>query len=346
MEILFHVTGHIGMITLNRPQALNAINHPMTRALQAQLSAWEANANIHAIIIQAAACRAFCAGGDVRDIYHQGQQDPLLALSYFYDEYRLNAQIHRLTKPYIALMNGLTFGGGVGVSLHGSHRVAFENFVFAMPENHIGLFPDIGASYLFAQLPEALSRYLSLCGHRLNADQAKNFGLVDYTMPYEQREALLTQLSQLDLRHEAHARVSACLAGFQQKLSIDDAAHAFNEEDVQRCFAFPTLPAIVSALQKTANKWAEQTHYTLSKCAPTSLEVNLLQLQKARGLSLADCLEMDYILVYHFLHHTDFYEGVRARLIAKDHSPQWSLAMDSNAYFIPPTRDWSLHLAH
>ena len=345
-DVLFEVNKHLGIITLNRPQALNAIDHAMTRALQNQLASWEADIAVHAYVIQAGAGRAFCAGGDVRHLYHLGRKDPLQALDYFYDEYRLNAQIHTLSKPYIALLNGLTFGGGVGVSLHGSHRVAFEPFAFAMPENHIGFFPDIGASFLFSQLPGAIGTYLSLTGHRLNAVQAKTYQLVDYTIPQYQHATLIHALAQLDLTHDAHARVSECLAHFQQDFVLDDTGHDFSEDNVHACFQHTHQANILDALTQHDSSWARQSLYTLSKCAPSSLQVNLAQLQRARGLSLNACLEMDYTLAYHFLHQADFYEGVRARLIDKDQNPQWSLAnTDVESYFVPPNAQWTLQLS-
>jgi enoyl-CoA hydratase/carnithine racemase len=149
-DLIFSIEEHIGLITLNRQHALNALTHEMILALSNQLRIWELDSNIHAIVIQAAEGRAFCAGGDIRSLYQHGRDNPIASMAFFYDEYRLNHQIYALKKPYIALMDGFTFGGGVGISLHGAYPIASERFVFSMPETGIGFFPDIGVSHILS----------------------------------------------------------------------------------------------------------------------------------------------------------------------------------------------------
>ena len=166
-DIVFERKQQIGLITLKRPQALNALTLPMIKALQQQLLQWEGDKSIHAVVIQADVGKAFCAGGDVRWLYESGLAKNPEQMQFFWHEYRLNHTIHQFKKPYIALMNGITMGGGVGISLHGSHPVATENFVFAMPETGIGFFPDIGASYLLARCPGQTGIYLGLTGNNL-----------------------------------------------------------------------------------------------------------------------------------------------------------------------------------
>jgi enoyl-CoA hydratase len=342
-ELLFSVKHHIGMITLNRPKALNALNFSMFKALLAQLLAWQADDNIHAVVIQAVPGRAFCAGGDVRWVYEVGRDDPRVPLALFKHEYRLNALTSQLGKPYIALMDGLTIGGGVGVTLHGSHRVASEQFEFSMPETSIGFFPDIGSSHLLSACPKGFGLYLGLTGRRVNAADSKALNFVDYTIPSTDFSAILDTLFSADLSIEANQKVSDCLTQYQTDMPV---GRASSEADaVLKCFENKeTIEAIFEALHQDGGPWAIEARETLLQQSPLSLHVTFEQLKRAKGLCLADCLTMDYGLAYHFLKNHDFYEGVRARLVDKDKAPKWQpatwdsvLASDVSRYFEMPT---------
>ncbi|MBA2711286.1 MAG: enoyl-CoA hydratase/isomerase family protein [Tatlockia sp.] len=346
-DIVFSREQHIGLVTLTRPQALNALNLSMIKALQQQLELWQKDDAIHAVVVQAEEGKAFCAGGDVRWLYEAGLAEDPEQMQFFWHEYRLNHYIHQFKKPYIALMDGITMGGGVGISLHGSHPVATERFVFAMPETGIGFFPDIGASYLLARCPSATGLYLGLSGNRLNAHEALSLGLIKKVINSEQLPQLLTTLVNTNLAADAHHRVSACLQNLAsplEKSAIEDGLASINS-----CFAKDKVEAIFQALDLRADEWSLSLKRTLEQKAPLSLKVTLAQIQKAKTLSLADCLKMDYRLVNHFMQDSDFYEGIRALLVDKDKSPKWqpeSLSLIDDAkvqrYFEKMTDDLEL----
>ena len=320
-EVLFTQENHIGLVTLNRPQALNALTLSMILALQAQLQAWHDDQNIHAVVVRAAGGRAFCAGGDVRAIYHHGPENNHQSMDFFGHEYRLNQFIHDYNKPYIALMDGITMGGGVGISLHGSHPIASERFVFAMPETGIGFYPDIGASYLLSRCSGHFGTYLGLTGSRLNAADAQALGLVKQIIASEQFPAVLDALIASDLSLDAHQSVDAVLHPFLMptpSLSVDDIAPF-----VYSCFKHNNIESIVAALNESNGDWYRETQRVLALKAPLSLKVTLAQLQKAKSMTMAECLDMDYCLTSHFTRDSDFYEGVRALLVDKDNHPHW-----------------------
>ncbi|MDX2346215.1 MAG: enoyl-CoA hydratase/isomerase family protein [Legionella sp.] len=347
-DILFSVQHHIGLITLNRPNALNALSFSMFKALFEQLQAWQHDDNIHAVVIQAVPGRAFCAGGDVRWVYEVGQEDPLTPLALFKHEYRLNRLISELGKPYIALMDGVTIGGGVGITLHGSHRVASEKFAFSMPEASIGFFPDIGSSHLLSACPGGFGLYLGLTGQRVNAADSKAFGFVDYTVPSTAFSNILGDLFSADLSIAAEEKVSDCIQKYQEKMPAGFSASEINA--VSQYFENKAvLRDVFEALEQDGSEWASETQAILQEQSPLSLHIAFEQLRRAKGMNLADCLAMDYGLAYYFLNGRDFYEGVRARLVDKDKAPQWQPAtldavLDSEVtcYFEKPAEVASL----
>lgn len=323
-DILFTREKHIGLITLQRTQALNALTLPMILALQQQLQAWEDDKDIHAVIVQAAQGKAFCAGGDVRWLYEAGKRHDPKQMQFFWHEYRLNHFIHQFKKPYIALMNGITMGGGVGISLHGSHPLATEHFVFAMPETSIGFFPDIGASRLLARCPGQFGVYLGLTGNRLGPIDALELGLVKYHASAAKLEDILASLIQADLKEEAHARVDECLKQFNSYSENNTLSTL--QGMVNAAFQHSSIEAVFEHLSKSEDAWHQETLLNLQQKAPLSLKITLAQIEKARSMTLAECLKMDYCLVNHFMHDHDFYEGVRALLVDKDKSPRWQPA--------------------
>lgn len=331
-DILFTREQHIGLITLQRVQALNALTLPMIIALQEQLHAWKNDSDIHAVVIQAAPGKAFCAGGDVRWLYDTGRSNNPQQMQFFWHEYRLNHFIHHFDKPYIALMDGVTMGGGVGISLHGSHPVASERFVFAMPETGIGFFPDIGASYLLSHCPGQFGVYLGLTGARLGPADAYQLGLVKQVVPSDKFQHVLAGLIEADLSTDAHARVDSCLQRYAmptQPAPIMELQLAINS-----CFNHNDVESIMAALVEKEDSWQREASKTLQEKAPLSLKVTLAQIRKAKSMSMGDCIKMDYCLVGHFMQGHDFYEGVRALLVDKDKSPHWQpnlLSQVSNA---------------
>ena len=218
-------------------------------------------------------------------------------------------------------MDGITMGGGVGISLHGSHPVATERFVFAMPETGIGFFPDIGASYLLSRCPDSFGPYLGLTGHSLHAHEAKTVGLVKHVIASEKIPMLIEQLLKLDLSHEAHVQIDACLK--TMTLEPTDAPSLAHASIIDDCFGQDSVERIFDALENQAHEWSQNQRINLIKKSPISLKVTLAQLQKAKHLEMADCIKMDYCLSQHFMKDVDFYEGVRALLVDKDKNPHW-----------------------
>lgn len=319
-DILFTIQGHLGLITLNRAPALNALTLPMIQALKSKLVQWENDKNIHAIIIQAVPGKAFCAGGDVRWLYNAGLEKNPEQLEFFREEYRLNYFIHQLKTPYLALMNGFTMGGGVGISLHGSHRVASEQFIFSMPETAIGLFPDIGASYLLSRCPGKVGLYLALTGRRLNAAAAHDANLVDYVIDYSKFPLIVEQLSKVDLSNGASEKINHLLNQLAIQCSSDLGEQLI---DINYYFSGASIRKILDRLKQSNNTWALAVVEELKQKSPMSLMITFEQMAKARQLTMEECIKMDYCLIKHFIKQTDFYEGVRALLIDKDNHPIW-----------------------
>ena len=322
--MLFIQEGQLGLITLNRPTALNALTISMIKALQKQLALWKEDETIGAVVLRAAPGNAFCAGGDVRWLYNTGRDNHAEQMQFFWHEYRLNHFIHEFGKPYISLMDGITMGGGVGVSLHGSHPVASERFVFAMPETGIGFFPDIGASHLLTRCPDFFGMYLGLTGNRLGPQDALQVGLIKHIIASEQMPTVIDDLHHIDLTKDAHSRVTQCLNKYTKVL--EDKELTSIKPLIDACFSQPTVESIRKSLSNCQDARTEKIDHTLSQKSPLSLKVTLHQLQKAKGLSLAECLKMDYDLVGHFMNDSDFYEGVRALLVDKDKNPRWEPA--------------------
>lgn len=338
-DIAFARERHIGLVTLNRPKALNALTLEMIKALQQQLQLWQNDDDIHAVIVQAEGEKAFCAGGDVRWLYDSGLNKDPAQMQFFWHEYRLNHYIHHYSKPYISLMNGITMGGGVGISLHGSYPIASERFVFAMPETGIGFFPDIGASYLLARCPGSFGVYLGLTGDRLNAQDALALGLIKQIISSDKLQDVLMSLIAADLSRNAHQAVANCLQEFS--MPADWGVLENRQAVVNHCFAQDGVEKILTSLQLSGDEWALQILHNLQQKAPLSLKVTLAQIQKAKTMSMAECMKMDYCLVGQFMRDPDFYEGVRALLVDKDKSPHWqpeTLALVSaakiNDYFV------------
>jgi enoyl-CoA hydratase/carnithine racemase len=306
--------GAIGRITLNRPKALNALTEDMAAATLAQLGQWAADPAVHAVVIDAVPGKAFCAGGDVRAIYNAGKRrDPGL-MSFFRTEYRMNAAIRRLPKPYVALIDGFAFGGGCGVSIHGSHRVASENAVFSMPETAIGLFPDIGATYFLNQLPGEIGMYLALAGIRIGAADAVYCGLATHFVPSREHAAVLSRLT----HGERPDTVLAALSGKPSGVAV----LATHRDAIDRAFSALTVEDVLHRLALEGD-WGNETASILSSRSPTSLKVTFRQMREGAGLDFESCQLMEFRIMARMMEGPDFYEGVRAALIDKDQSPRW-----------------------
>ncbi len=364
-EILLGRIGGLATITINRPHALNALTLANYRRIAPALAAWAEDPAVHAVVVRGAGGRAFCAGGDVRAVYEAGRgigSDRELIQIFFREEYQLIHQIHRFPKPYVAIIDGITMGGGAGISVNGAYRVATERTWFAMPETAIGLFPDVGATRFLNRCPGRIGRYLGLTGARLRAADALYCGLATHVAGQEQVEALVAALGRTEWQAGGEKRqAEAVLSGFAADLGAADlgaadlgaadlgpAPLAALRPAIDRCFAGDTVEAILAALNAEAQAdgamagWAAETRAGLLTKSPTSLKVTLRQLSVGRDYDLDQALILEYRLVQHIMAAHDFYEGVRAALIDKDQQPRWrpaSLAEIDDAmidrYFAP-----------
>lgn len=320
MSVDCSIQGKIGFILLQRPKALHALTLPMIDTMTSHLLQWQKNPDVHAVIIQAESSKAFCAGGDIRQIY-ETRNKFAEQLNFFEREYRLNQLIHDFPKPYIALMNGITMGGGVGISLHGSHRVAGEHFTFAMPETGIGFFPDIGSSHILAQCPGQFGFYLGLSGDQIPVKDALELNLVTDMVHGEDFSKLVDTLLKTDLSQNAHQVVSDCIQMFADK-SLSSGLLK-KQEGIDECFFADNMDRIMERLAHRKEAWFQDLHQRLNGKSPLSLKVTLQQLRLAKSKNLSACLDMDGRLVRHFLQDHDLYEGVRAAIIDKDKQPRW-----------------------
>ncbi len=349
-EILLGRIGGLATLTINRPQALNALTLANYRRIAPALKAWAADPAVHAVVVRGAGGRAFCAGGDVRAVWEAGRGiggDPDLTAVFFREEYRLIREIHRFPKPYIAIIDGITMGGGAGISVNGAYRLATPRTLLAMPETAIGLFPDVGATRFLNRCPGHIGRYLGLGGARLRAADALYCGFATHVLAEGAVEPLVEALGRTEWRAGAERQqLDAALSGLA--IAREPAPLAALRPAIDCCFAGDTIEAILAALAAEAAGggdfagWAAQTHAGLLAKSPTSLKVTLRQLQIGAGYDLDQALILEYRLTQHMMAGHDFYEGVRAALIDKDQKPRWRPAtlaeIDEamiDAYFAP-----------
>ena len=330
-EIRFERVGKAGVVTLTRPKALNALTHSMVTALGNALDAWARDASVALVVIRGEG-RAFCAGGDILDVYRSGLAgNP--PVSFFADEYRLNAAIARFPKPYVALIDGIVMGGGFGVSFHGSHRVLTENASFAMPEVGIGFFPDVGGSYTLPRLRDAFGMYLALTGNRIRQGDALWAGLATHCIAAADLDGLLSALCESGDADAALAPVAGA-----PEPETDAATRAV----IAKCFSADTLDGVLAALAAEGGDFAAATLETIAKRSPTSLKVAFRQIRAGASLSMDACMRMEFRILNRMLAGTDFYEGIRAAIVDKDGAPQWRPAALNEvddaavqAYFAP-----------
>jgi enoyl-CoA hydratase len=322
--VLIGLENGIGRITLNRPKALHALTTQMCALMSEALKAWEKDDRVQMVMVEhAAGSRGFCAGGDIRMVAESARGDGKAADTFFATEYRLNTQIKRFPKPYLSFMDGVTMGGGVGISVHGSHRIATENTLFAMPETGIGLFPDVGGSWFLPRLEGELGTWLALTGARLNCADVAAAGIATHMVASSSLMAIKNALLATDLSGDTGDKIDACLAPFAQPVkapSYFDHIHVLN-----KCFAKDHVTDICIALKMADDDWATEQTQILSKRSPLSLSVSLEQLRRGRRMiSFEDVMRMEYCIARHITRMHDFSEGVRAVIEEKDNRPNWS----------------------
>jgi enoyl-CoA hydratase len=306
----------IGRILLDRPRALNALDIDMIRGIRAALDAWRDVPEVHAVVIEGAGGRAFCAGGDIRAVRSLSLDGDQAGIERFFtEEYALNRAIAEYPKPYVALVDGICMGGGIGVSVHGSARVATEAAVFAMPETAIGLFPDIGATYLLPRLPGALGMYMALTGARMQGADAVHAGLATHFTARERLPALAEALAQDG---------TAALAEFAGPLPPFTLAP--HRAAIDRCFSAGSVTEVVARLEAEGTDWSHETLAVLRGLSPSSVAWTFGIVRAGAHRSLAECLAAELALTRHATRHPDFLEGVRAMVVDKDRQPRWSPA--------------------
>lgn len=347
-DVLFDEVGAFGVATLNRPDALNALNWEMCKALRSKLIEWERSPTIQAVLVKGAGGKAFCAGGDVRWVREIGMKDPDFAVGFFHEEYRLNTLIHHYSKPYIALIDGIVMGGGAGISVHGDFRVAGDHTLFAMPEAAIGLFPDVGGGHFLSRLHDGLGLYYALTGARAKAADAMATGIATHYVPSERMAALEDGLFSLSLGGHTHAAIETLLDDFAE----DPGAAHVNQirPALKRLFdGFDSFDAFYASLQADGHDVAKDMTRILARMSPTSLKLAFEQLRRGRTLDMDENMRMEFRIVRRILDRHDFFEGVRAVLVDKDKAPRWSPASvegvsnaDIDKYFEPLDQELEL----
>lgn len=318
-DVLLFIEGKAGRIRLNRPKAIHALNTAMCRAMLDALTAWRDDPAVEIVLIDHAEGRGFCAGGDIRMIAESGAGDGREARDFFRVEYQLNHALFAYEKPVVAFMDGITMGGGVGISQPAKYRIATENTKFAMPETGIGLFPDVGGGWYLSRLPGKMGEYLALTGHRLDGDECLALGLATHYAPSDTLEAIKAEIA-----GEPH-RLEAILAAWN--MSGDPARILTHREAIDRLFAGGTVETIFAALEADGGEWASKQLATLRTKSPQSMKASLRLVHEGRGrASFADEMAQEFAIGSRVAQSHDFIEGVRALIVDKDNAPQWNPA--------------------
>ena len=323
-EVIVERRGTTGLIRLNRPKALNSLTIPMVRTIAAALDDFASDDSVASVVAMGEGERGFCAGGDIRALHQSGRAGDALAETFWREEFRLNHKIAFYPKPYVALMDGITMGGGVGLSAHGRHRIVTERTRLAMPETGIGYFPDVGATWLLPRTSGESGTWMALTGLDINAADAIHTGLADLCMSSSRREELIEVLSNLPVGSSS--------------TDVDAALHTLSDHPgegrlqtnaalIDRAFRFNSVEDIVATLAKEEGEFATETHRVILTRSPTSLKLALRLLRAGRqSRTLGECLARELGACMQILHGHDFYEGVRAAVVDKDRNPKWSPA--------------------
>lgn len=355
MDVQTQVRGQVGFITLNRPRALNALNLEMLRTLMAALLAWQNDDTVLAVAIRGSNKEgpfgAFCAGGDIRFLHQAGSQGNPQLEDFFTEEYALNHLIHNYHKPYIAFMDGIVMGGGMGISQGAAVRIVTERSKLAMPETAIGLFPDVGGGYFLSRCPGHVGEWLALTGESISAKDAIAFGLADGCLALDQQVPLWDMLGT-----QVFADGATIKAFISSKFIASDVDTASVRGQIDHYFSLDTVRAIVTALEAADSDWARTTAATLRKRSPLMLHVVLEQVRRARTLDLADDLRMERDMVRHCFYlrpgQSETLEGIRALAVDKDQAPRWQPARIEDVtaemvapFFVSPWPLWAHPLA-
>lgn len=321
--VLTKITGGVGYITLNRPEALHALNLEMCEKIRAALSEWASHPDVHIVMIDHfEGSRGFCAGGDIAMLRESGMSDGREARAFFAEEYRMNAAIKAFPKPYLAVMDGVTMGGGVGLSVHGSHRIATERTLFAMPETGIGLFPDVGGGWFLPRLRGELGTWLALTGARLKGVDVAAARVATHFLPSELVANLKMQIARADFSVGAAELLGEILSRFTH--AVPAGSFETHMPVINACFAGDEAEAIVAALLADGSEWALKQAEALQTKSPETVKVALRQVREgAQCATFEENMRMEYRIGWRKVQSADFIEGVRAVIIDKDHAPEW-----------------------
>jgi enoyl-CoA hydratase/carnithine racemase len=356
-HVLTSVSNGTGLITLDRPKALNSLSLDMVRAMTGILLAWRDDARVAAVVIRSSSEKALCAGGDIRFFHDAGKATPqggsALLEDFFTEEYALNHLIHYYPKPYIAVMDGVVMGGGMGIAQGGPGcgvRIVTERTKMAMPEVNIGLFPDVGGSHFLSHAPGRLGRYLGVTGVTVGAADALYVGLADHFVPVAQLPALAALMAATP-----GAQLVRAIADFSAPFrALAGVAMMETERDaIERHFAPDTVPAMMASLASDAGEFAQKTLAVMRGRSPLMMCVTLSLLDRGASLDVADCLRMERNVVRRNFEHGEVLEGVRALVIDKDNAPKWSPASLDDVtpamverFFEPAWPEWAHPLRH
>lgn len=324
--ITFNSKNGVGIVALNRPHVLNCLNLEMIGALKNQLLAWREDSSVHFILLKSNLQKAFCAGGDLKEVYEAAQrQDTCFLKNFFEQEYELNQLIFNYPKPYISLMNGITMGGGLGISAHGSHRIVTDSSILAMPEVFIGFFPDAGGSYFLNKCPGKTGLLLGLSGYRMNAADALYVGIGTHYVPQENMSFLFEALTETDISANPKEGIRAILDIFcmpplmmsklkENRAIIDE---YFDEEDIG---------TLVGGLRLSKSFWLREVRDKITEASPLSVAITHRLLQRAKQLSFSEAMTQELELAMKFFDNQEVLEGIRSVVIDKDRAPKWSYA--------------------
>lgn len=318
-DIIIERDGALGRIRLNRPKAIHALTADMCRAILDALGEWADDATLEAVTIDHAEGRGFCAGGDIRLIAESSASDGAAARDFFRIEYAMNHRLFTFAKPVVAFMDGITMGGGVGVSQPATYRVATENTRFAMPETSIGLFPDVGGGWYLSRLAGRMGQFLALTGHRLDGAECLALGLATHYLP-------------ADALAEAKRRIAADPRGIEAVLAdlstpAPDAAIIARQGEIDRLFAGDRLEEILDALEQDDTDFASEQRKLLATKSPQAMKVSLKLLLDGRTMpTFEDEMRQEFAVACHVVQRPDIVEGVRAVIVDKDHAPRWDPA--------------------
>jgi enoyl-CoA hydratase/carnithine racemase len=321
------IRGSTGIITLDRPAALNSLTLDMVRAMTSALLTWRGDSRVLSVLVKASSDRAYCAGGDIRFFYQKGcataTGGAALIEDFFSEEYALNHLVHTYPKPYVALMEGVVMGGGMGIAQAGPQarvRVVTERTKMAMPETGIGLFPDVGGGWFLSRAPGQLGAYLGVTGEVIGAADAIYADLADIFVPGAELAALEEAIVGAD---DARAAIRTFTSRFTAQADSAGGKLALQRSVIDRHFAFDTVPAILASLAADDSEFAQATLATMEKRSPLMMCVTLSQIRRAANMGIADCLRMERTMVRRCFEHGEVIEGVRALAIDKDHAPKW-----------------------